>query len=417
MSGEGRVFAAVMQQVLHLLIVDTRWSQALVAQYGSRWLLPILTCGERVRADPKALLWAASRGVECEIVGQWLGRAGPSVTDWLMAMSAIAGSLRSCAQLGWTPLEQLNSRAALVEYQGWALDKVVERGPLPSRPGPFGRFGWTAEVKRWIEAVIATPVNRVVRQFRSTPNEVVLCATTGGAKVFFKGMGRGRELEPRLTAALASLVPGTFASTIALEERGDGTTWWLTENCPGRPATDAAAVARALAAVQQQLTSAAETARHLPVLNLDAAVAWGASFLDEGDAELMRQHVQRAACGSSTPTWIPLDLHPTNVLVDDAGAMRFIDLDESFLGPPALAAVVLSGRWRDRSVYAAFERSWAPSLRGVDWPALEMTATLVDIWLGWRRLERITATGEVSGALELAAPIVADRLRRCIHRM
>ncbi|HEY0872524.1 MAG TPA: hypothetical protein VGD94_03555, partial [Vicinamibacterales bacterium] len=313
-----------MQQVLHLLIVDPRTSEAVTASYGSRWLLPILTCGERVRADPKALLWAASRGVECEIVGQWLGRAESSGTDWLMAMSAVSGSLRSCAQLDWTPLEQLNSRAALVEYQGWTLAKVTERGSLPSRPGPFGRFGWTDEVKRWIEAVIGTPVNRLIRQFRSTPHEVVLRATAGGANVFFKGMGRGRELEPRVTTALASIVPEAFPWTMALEERDNGSTWWLTEGCPGVPAIDAAVVARALAAVQQRLTGAAETARHLPLLDLEAAVAWGASFLDEGHAECMCQHVQRAACGDSASTWIPLDLHPTNVLVDDAGTVRFI---------------------------------------------------------------------------------------------
>jgi hypothetical protein len=416
MSGEGRISAAVMQQVLHLLIVDPRTSEALTASYGSRWLLPILTCGECVRADPKALLWAAGRGVECEIIGQWLGRAGPSATDWLMAMSAVSGSLRGCAQLRWTPLEQLNPRTALVEYQGWVLARVTEPDALPSRPGPFGRFGWLDEVRSWIGSVIGTRVNRVVRQFRSTPNEVVLRATAGRANVFFKGMGRSRDLEPRLTAALASLIPDAFPSTIAVAERDDGSTWWLTEGCPGVPATDPAAVTRALAAAQQQLTGATEAARHLPVLDLEAALAWGTSFLDKGDAELMRQQVQRAAIRSSAPTWIPLDLHPTNVLIDDAGAVRFIDLDESFLGPPALAAVVLSRRWRDRSVYAAFERSWTPRLRGVNWPALETTATLVDTWLGWRRLERITRTGEVSGALDIATPTVRDRLRRCVHR-
>lgn len=423
-----------MRQALHLLIVHAHTGEALAAQYGSRWLLPIIACGERVRADPKAVRWTADRGIDGHVAGQWLGRVSPEVIDWLMVLRAVRRDRASDEQLTWTALEALASTPALIEYQGWAVRRTLEqtargkagtcapvlvgRPAVPSVPGPFGRFDWIEDVKGWIRAVTAEQPSGRVDQFRSTPHEVVLRARTRCGDVYFKGLTGRRRREPRLTQALAAIAPAAFARTLALEERPDGSIWWLTAGCAGGPTIDAQAVARALAHVQRQLIRSAGAHRELTPLDLDAALRWGIRVIhEEKSAKRLREQVRSVLNASLPHTWIPMDLHPTNVLVDLDGNVRFIDLDESFVGPAPLPAALFATRIRDASLYAAYERSWGATLGEVDWPAFEAVASLVGAWLGWQRVKQNVRRGEVHGALEIARTRIRARFLCVSHRV
>jgi len=404
-----------MQQVLHLHIVDRDRGAALAAWYGKRWLLPVLICGERARAALVVATWAAEHGVPCDLAGQWLGRVGPDATDWLMVMRAAPFSRAADPKLEWSPLADLTSTASLDNYQGWAVAACLEHGSLPSVPGPFGNLTWLDDVKAWISAAAGT-VARAVTPYRVSAHEVVLGAETRCGPVYFKGLRAERACEARLTRAMAALAPASFARTLAVEERADGSVWWLAAGCPGQPGDDGNLAAGALARLQRRVIGSGPVLRELRRLDLDAVTTWASGFIDDAaSGGAIQRCVERAANASVPESWIPMDLDPTNVLVD-GGEVRFIDLDDSYLGPAPLAMAVFSRRCRDASLYRTYEHSWFPPLSGIDWSAFEVTAAVVDAWLGWQRVERHTCRGEVHGALDLAATRTRERLSRCVHR-
>ena len=405
-----------MRQVLHLLIVDAEHRSALAAPFAGRWLLPILTCGERVRGDRHALRWATGRGLDVEVVGQWLGRVGTAATDWLMILSTTGPSNRKDPQLSWTPLGDLTPAAAVVDYQGWAVTRSLETGPLPSVSGPFGRIGWNAEVKAWIERVNSGSCGCSV-PYRTGPHEVVLGAQGVSGPVFFKGLSSEGGGEARLTRLLSGLEPSFFARTIALEERADGTVWWLTAGCSGRPAFEGHVVGRALARVQRRVMSSPAVLRELHALDVAGAFEWAERLVaaDSGRGVLQACHETVTSAGVPR-SWIPLDLDPVNVLAADSGEVRFIDLDDSFFGPAPLAMALFARRSGDRSAYGVYEQSWRPIVTGLDWPGFETAVAVLDAWLGWRRVECHTQRGDLHGALAFAEARIRERLERILHR-
>ena len=402
-----------MRQVLHLLAIDIANRRALAAWYGSRWLLPVLTCGERWRAALLTHRWMASQGVDGDLVGQWLGRIGVNSTDWLVVIAARLA--RMAPPMQWLPIDALLSNA-LVEYQGWAVARTLARTTTPAVDGPFGTLTWLDDVKGWIHENAGTPVCSV-SPFRAGAHEVVLGVDTARGRLYFKGLPADRSTEVRLTRALSACAAASFATTIASEERPDGSLWWLCEECPGAPAQDPILVVRALARMQEAVTTFDGIHRELPALDLEGCARGLAAFLEErADVGMMNQCLERVAAGGVCEAWIPLDLHVTNVLVDASFDVRFIDLDASFYGPAPLAATVFADRCGDRRLYGDYERSWSAPLGRVDWPAFETTAIALESWLGWQRVERHARRGELHGALDLAATRVRERLIRAIHR-
>ena len=402
-----------MPQILHLLIVDAARGLALVATFGGRWLLPVLTCGERVRADRYALRWVTSRGFEADVVGQWLGRVGRAGTDWLIVLTVTFDHLDP--QLSWTPLGELRSATAVVEYQAWAVAKSLDDSALPSVPGPFGRVGWHAEVKAWIERVSGGSCACFV-PYRAGAHEVVLGAQGVSGPVYFKGLFAERNAEARLTRLMSDLDPSLFARTIALEPCVDGTAWWLTAGCPGRPAVEGQVVVRALARVQRRVLSSEPVRRALPTLDLPAAFAWARDLVGEGYRDALASCLQVVTTPGVPRSWIPMDLDPVNVLAEENGALHFIDLDDSFFGPAALAMALFASRSRHQSSYGVYEQSWFPVMSGIDWPGFERAVAVLDAWLGWRRVVRNTARGDLYGALEPAEARIRERLVRILHR-
>lgn len=398
-----------MQQILHLCIVDRDRAAALATWYGPKWLLPVISCSERARAAPAAARWASEVGVAWDVAGQWLGRLAAEGTDWLIAGTAQCPPAID-SKLQWTPLTDLSSSLAVIDYQGWAIAQCLENGPLPLVPGPFGNLTWLNDVRRWIRASAGALVGAIT-PYRVSPYEVVLGVDTHSGRVYFKGLDERRALEARLTMTLAAIVPGAFAQTLAVESKSDGSVWWLTCECPGTTTLDGGLVARPLARLQRRLMASGPLIGELRPLDLDEAVRWASTFV-AGSAcvPAIAEQTERVKRAAVPESWIPMDLHPTNVLVDGAGQVRFIDLDDSYLGPAPLAMALFAQRCRKTSHYRPYEESWCPALRHVDWPAFEAVAALLDARHGWLRIERYTRSGEVYGALDVAASRIRQRL-------
>jgi hypothetical protein len=140
-------------------------------------------------------------------------------------------------------------------------------------------------------------------------------------------------------------------------------------------------------------------------------VRWASELLaDRSRSAAVRQRCAIVSSADVSSAWIPMDLDPTNVLIDDDGRVRFIDVDESFLGPAPLAMALLGQRAGDRSTYRSYEASWTPVMKRLDWRAFETTARVVEAWLGWGRLQRNIARGEVNAARDLVESRIRARL-------
>jgi hypothetical protein len=406
-----------MRQSLHLLIVDRARRSVLVTRHGSRWLLPILSCHERLRADPSIGRWTAEQGVPGDVVGHWLGRLTPAADsmDWLVAISAQSGSCAATPAYSWAPIETLVGGASLLDYQQWAVETTLQRGPLPSVLGPFGNLTWLDEVRGWVSETVGQFYPCQITPHRVSAHEVVLGATTRSGRVYFKGLASKRCVEARLTRTLSVLAPDSFAPTLALESRPDGCVWWLAAECPGLPCRCGEPVARALARTQRRVMASGPVIRELRDVDLEAAAAWSIELLNDGRGRAAIDRACDAVRRARVPQcWIPLDLDPSNVLVDDSGGVRFIDLDDSFIGPAPLALAVFARRCRDTSLYGSYEQAWSPPLKGVDWPGFETAAAVLEAWLGWNRVKLNTERGEVHGVLGLAGTRTAQRLAAAV---
>jgi hypothetical protein len=402
-----------MQQVLHLLIVDRVRRAALAARHCGRWLLPVISCGEMVRAAPLVARWCAQRGLASDVAGQWLGRVGPDATDWLMAIPARTGCPAADA-LEWIPLDALSSGASVLDYQTWALARSLDRSALPSVEGPFGNLEWPEAVRAWIGEFAGSPADAWT-PYRVAAHEVVLGAETACGRVYFKGLAAERALEAAVTGMFASVAPDSFAPTLALERHGGASMWWLTEECAGRPSRDTSLVASALGRLQQRLMPTARESTLLERVDLDTVAHWACGRSgDSGLADLIREASAKVMRSAVPQTWIPMDLDPTNVLADAEGVVRFIDADDSLFGPAPLAMAVFARRCGDTAAYRTYEQSWSPSLTGVEWRSIEIGAAVVQVWLGWNRLSRNMERGEVYAPLDLVDMRIRDRLARAV---
>lgn len=401
-----------MQQRLHLLIVDRERRAAAAARFGTRWLLPSIACSERVRVGPLAARWCAERGLAGDVAGQWLGKVDANGVDWLMAISARIPP-QAVTPLEWIDLDVLANRPSVIDYQSWALARSLARHTVPAVDGPFGNLDWPGQARAWIAAVLGSSPCAWT-PYRMSAHEVVLGVETARVRVYFKGLSSSRAAEAHLTRRLAALAPESFAPTLALADGEHGTVRWLTGECAGRPTRDAALVGEALARLQQRLIACAIDRRDLPDVDLDGAAKWACAGSGPHHVDLIHgacDFVQRA---SLPRAWIPMDLDPTNVMVQD-GDVRFIDVDDSFGGPAPLAIALFARRCGGPPAYHAYERSWSPLLQSIDWPSVEIAAEVFAAWRGWRRLRLNVERGEVDAPLDHLEARVRERLARALY--
>lgn len=427
-----------MQQHLHVLVVDRERREALATWYGTRWLLPMLCCEERTRAELQTTQWLEGHGVSGDLVGQWLGRMTPDADsiDWLVVISASAQATRST--LRWTPMESLTSSASLLDYQPWAVARVTQESGQPSVPGPFGNLTWLDDVKQWVTDVAGRTPSGSITPYRVSPREVVLGIPTAQGCVYFKGLASDRAMEARITSGLSALAPRSFATTLALETRADGAFWWLADACPGTALAECFSAERAIrvaaaCAEIQRMTIANGIVLELPALCLSTAAEWSIALLESSDlpagevatsCEAIERACRKVSDADAPLAWIPLDLDPVNVFVADDGPVRFIDLDDSFAGPAPLAIATFARRVSrlqahrrrkassSESLYRAYQRAWPAALGRCDWRSFEIAAVVLEARLGWERVVNNTARGDVHGVLDLARLRTAQRLAR-----
>lgn len=422
-----------MLQMLHLLIVDEARGNALVTRHGRRWLLPIVCLPERVRAGPGVLQWSAAHGLSARFVGQWLGRAtadGKTI-DWLAVVALSAEhTVASTGGLEWINLSSMVASSSLFDYQQWAVEKALSSGGRPSVPGPFGTIEWMRTVDAWLSETLRVrgmgACDHIV-PCRATPYEIVLELHTPSGLLYFKGLTADRAAEAAWTLTVAAVAPESFARTRAQTRQSDGTVWWLMDACPGTSASvdltrdRAASIARLFAQLQQRINDVwtSGTRLDLPVLDLSEMIAWAGESI--ADVTPLEDACARVARGGYPAAWIWADFDPANVIVD-GDAIRFIDLDDSALGPAPIAISTFAERLRRgggltrddiATVYEAYERTW-PSLPPLDRRAFEIVARLIECHLAWRRVVLKTVRGEVFGIVELAREQLARRLADAI---
>jgi hypothetical protein len=296
-------------------------------------------------------------------------------------------------------------------------------------PGPFGTIEWPRTIDAWlVETLRASGVGRCDRLVpcRATPYELVLELHTPRGRLYFKGLAPDRAAEATLTTTLAAVAPESFARTRAVAGRPDGTVCWLMGGCPGAPASidltrdRAASIVRSFAWLQQRVNDARTTGARLdlPILDLSEMIAWAAEHI--ADVTTFEEACARVSRREYPTAWTWMDFDPANVIV--AGdEIRFIDLDDSALGPAPIAASTFvcrlrrGGLTRDdvAAIYDAYERAWPQPLR-VDRRAFDIVSRLVECHLAWKRVVLKTVRGEVFGVIDLAREQLAQRLAAAI---
>lgn len=435
-----------MQQLLHLLLVDADLEAALVASAGGRCVLPIIAAPDTCRIGAVIRQWAHARDVWVQPVGQWLGRVSPQgAVDWLVVMQATKECARRVgSELTWVNLAALADAPWHVDYQRWAIARLLAGDGGLSVPGPFGNPTWLQQVSDWIREALDEPrgASFDVTPHRLSSHDVVLECSTDRGRWFFKGLSCRRAPEAQLTAVMSGLMPASFATTLALEPRADGSAWWLMDACPGVPMTerltveDGVRIVEACATVQRTIARELQRGRHVPapVLDLSALSAWSVRAV-RGAAGGSPPETRRAievACDEVASvgvySWVAADLDPSNVIVD-GHAVRFIDLDDALLAPAPLALATFARRLeravRDRDwatawplqLVHAYERAWHPPLDlRRHWPAIDLVSDCLECWLAWQRMESKIASGEVHGVREVAQPALQRRLLRAVTR-
>jgi len=179
--------------------------------------------------------------------------------------------------------------------------------------------------------------------------------------------------------------------------------------------------------------------RVLPAVALSDAFEWAIQAIGGGgtgiaDGALCRDAIamtrERLARARLPNSWIPMDLDPENVLVDDGGTVRFIDLDDSFLGPAPLAIATFARRIGRagiaadafsslrRALYRAYDRAWRHGgVANCPWRSVEIASLVLDAHLGWQRIRRSEEVGEISGAVEFARSRVGRQLAHAISKL
>jgi hypothetical protein len=382
----------------------------------------VVACTERIRAPIAIDKWLRDRALRGFVVGQWAGRIGPtaSTIDWLIMVS-LDGESPPPFPCSWFRIDRLCSSDALFEYDGWAIDRVVSNGDVGVR-GPFGTLGWIDEVSAWVSRAAGGRCEPSTC-FRASSHEVVVAYSWRASTLFFKGLAADRTVQAVAEMEAERVACESFPRTIAHERRCDGSIWRLTSRCEGEPLArsldeiTATRTAADVARLQRDLQHDMRLRTVLPAIDLDCVRQTMASLLARFDARDVPADIDAAfeMMASIDTGWTPMDPDPANVFISGR-TLQYFDLD-AHLAPPPLAMGILcqrlerhaarrACRLRER-VREAYSDAWQSH---VPWAAVETISEIVDLTLGWERVQRNTARGEVSGTLDAIERRIAFRV-------
>ena len=417
-----------MRQLLHVVAVNRR-GNVLAQSSRGRWLLPVVACAERIRAPLAVAGWLRDRGLRGFVVGQWAGRidTAGSTIDWLVVVSLDAESPPPFP-CSWFRVDRLHPSDALFEYDGWAIDRITSNGEIGVR-GPFGTLTWIDQVSAWVSRAAGSRCEPLAC-FRASSYEVVVAYAWRASTLFFKGVAADCAIQAVAEIEAARVVSAPFPATIAHERRCDGSIWRLTAGCPGNALVHSLneittmRAAADVARLQRDLQHDMGLRTALPAADLNRVRLTTASLVARHGARDVPDDVDAAfeEVASIEPGWTPLDPDPANIFISDR-SLQYFDLDAHLAAPP-LAIGVLSqrltryaargdGRFREK-VRQAYADAWHTR---VPWPAVETIAEIVDLTMGWERVQRNAARGEVSGSLRVIERRIASRVSDVLGKL
>jgi hypothetical protein len=220
---------------------------------------------------------------------------------------------------------------------------------------------WREAAVAWVdERLAAAGLERAgeAEQTRVLPWATVLRIPVSGGAVWFKAAGPGTAFEVPLYALLARTVPGQVLTPIAADEaRG----WILLPDGGPTLAERGADLVEAIVQygrVQRELEPHVGEMLALGVPDMrPAAMSWrfgeALEAASGGDAATLRriaamEGTVRGWCERLAASPLPAsldhnDLHPRNILVDDAGRIRYYDWGDSVVAHPFAAMLVPLG--------------------------------------------------------------------------
>ncbi len=230
---------------------------------------------------------------------------------------------------------------------------------------------WRETAVVWVDERLAEAgLERVgeAEQTRVRPWATVLRVPVRDGAVWFKAAGPGTAFEVPLYALLARTVPAHVLTPIAADpDRG-----WILLPDGGPALPDRAAGAELIEGLVAALVQYGRVQRELEP-HVEAMLAAGVPDMrpaamparfgealeaaSGGDAATLRRIAamepvvrgwcERLAASPLPPSLDHNDLHPRNVLVDDAGAMRYYDWGDSVVAHPFAAMLVPLGLVRE----------------------------------------------------------------------
>jgi hypothetical protein len=409
----------------HLLITPSLASgNVIVERIGSAaWLLPWSTGRSRHRAT--IVIGAALRRLR---IDGWIVRVqlvaldlDQQLAEWacLIVAREVASGLPPT--FDWVAARTCSADIALLPVQHSIVETISAdlEGLDDTNDAAFvGSPSWLARLREWADAALAPSGAQItaVEQYRATPGVAVLGFHTNGPDVFVRASRVGGPASARALSVLHAALGPYAPEVLAIDEaRG----WLLTACARGRPLSSAddaplPAVVRALAHAGRMLAGSvpALVATGVPIVNfveMEHDLSGLLAMLENRPTLCRREELDEARLALAAlcrewrdsacpPFWCHGDPAPQNIFVD-GDQISFIDLERSFIGPPALGLQLLLEGLADVGLGLADVKIDDARLRRT-LPLAARTSRVLRSWLDLKDTPAKVASGEIRCPLE-----------------